>query len=343
MNITKIFSLILLILLTGILLGSELQAQEQETVYFIDGTSVSGKIIELNTIKVRIKQDDGSIIERSFKEIQMVSSARSFSNSYDRTKGQSDSFGVKKAGRISKHSFKVAPVAYNFEYNESSMTEEGMMYGINGSYEYNDNDKALMINLSLEYLSGDLDYDGMTWGGSPVTADTQDYIWEGRFLIGGDAYDGRYKVTPFVGLGMRYWNDVIKGSDGYEREVIYYYSPIGFSIYKSLSNKWSWLFNAEYDLFWGGEVTSHLSDADPGFNDPKNGQKFGNGHGMRISLKFSNQFNKKLSWFIEPFFRYWDVGESGCSTLFFNDVPVATVYEPANDTKTFGLYLGLGF
>jgi len=297
MNITKKFFLISLILLTGILLSSKLQAQEQETVYFINGASASGKITD--------------ILKKGKTQI------------------------------ISKHSFKVAPVAYNLEYHEPSMSEEGLMYGINGSYEYNN--KALMINLNLEYLFGDLDYDGMTWGGSPVTTDTEDYIYEFRFLIGGNIYTEKYKVTPFIGFGIRYWNDIIKGSGGYEREVRYYYSPIGVRIFRSLSKKWSWCLNTEYDLFWGGEVTNHFSDTNSGFSDFINNQNFGDGHGMRISLKFSNQFTKKLSWFIEPFFRYWYVSESDDSTLFFNGAPVGTVYEPANDTKIFGLYLGLGF
>jgi hypothetical protein len=335
----KIF-LILAILIAGILLSSGLEAQEQETVYFKDGTIVTGRIIKLNPEKIRIEQEDGSIIVRSTRDIYKFSSGRSFRDIYFNAIEPGPDKDEKAEGG-SKHSFTVAPVAYNLEYSESSITEEGLMYGINGNYEYRD--RWVMVSFNLEYLFGNLDYNGNTWGGSPYSADTDDYLYEYRFLIGSDIYDKKYKITSFVGYGMRYWNDDISGSGGYEREVSYYYSPIGFKISKPLSKKWSGYFTAEYDLFWGGKVISHLSDTDSDLNDPENTQEAGKGHGMRVSLNLSNQLTDKVAWFIEPFFRYWDVSDSGCSTLTFNDIPVATVYEPSNKTKIFGLYIGISF
>ena len=200
-----------------------------------------------------------------------------------------------------------------------------------------------MFGLSIEYAAGELDYDGSTWGGTPVSANTEDYILEFRSLIGGNIHKGRSKITPFIGFGVRYWNDTIKGSGGYEREILYYYSPIGVKTVSPLSDSWFWSLNAEYDLFWKGQVKSHLSDADPGFNDPEVNQSFGDGFGIRFSLQFKNKISEKFSWYIEPFFRYWDVGESDTAILALNGVPIGLVYEPDNNTTSYGLYIGFKF
>ena len=169
------------------------------------------------------------------------------------------------------------------------------------------------------------------------------HILEFQSLIGGNIHIGKSKVTPFIGFGIRYWNDTIMGAGGYEREILYYYSPIGVQMVSPLSDSWFWSLNAEYDLFWKGQVKSHLSDVDPGFNDPEVNQNFGDGFGIRFSLQFKNKISEKFSWYIEPFFRYWDVGDSDTAILAFNDVPIALVYEPENNTTSYGLYIGFEF
>lgn len=247
------------------------------------------------------------------------------------------------AEQVSPHSFEVAPVAYRFEYEEPSiMSEKGFLYGVMGRYAYNQS--AVMIDCSLEFASGSLDYDGSTWGGTPVKADTDDYLFEIRTLLGGNIYQGKNKVTPFIGFGLRYWNDTIQSAGGYEREILYLYSPIGIKLAGPISAKWSWSFSGEYDLFWKGWVTSHLSDADPGFNDPENNQSFGEGFGVRVSFQFRNHLSEKFSWYIEPFFRYWDVEQSDYAILTYYGAPTGLkVYEPENNTLAYGVTVGFGF
>jgi hypothetical protein len=241
-----------------------------------------------------------------------------------------------------RHSFEFASTVFRFEYEEPSlMSEKGFMYGILGRYAFNNN--AVMLGCSLEFAAGDLDYDGRTFGGTPVTADTEDYLLEFRSLIGGNIRQGKTRVTPFIGIGVRYWNDTIQASGGYEREITYLYTPIGVNFTGPLSAKWSWGFSGEYDLFWKGWIISHLSDVDPGFNDPENDQSFGDGFGVRISFKFRNQISEKFSWYIEPFFRYWDVGQSDTAILTYYGTPAALVVEPDNNTTSYGLTVGIGF
>ena len=246
-------------------------------------------------------------------------------------------------GSTSPHSFEVAPIVFRFEYEEPSvMTEKGFLSGVMARYAYNQG--VVMFDCSFEFAAGSLDYDGSTWGGTPVKADTDDYLFEIRTLLGGNIYQGKNKVTPFLGFGLRYWNDTIQASGGYEREILYLYTPIGIKLAGPLSRKWSWGFSGEYDLFWKGWVTSHLSDADPGYNDPENTQSFGDGFGVRVSFQFRNHISTRFSWYIEPFFRYWDVGPSDYAILTYYGAPTGIfVYEPENNTLTYGVTFGFGF
>jgi len=103
------------------------------------------------------------------------------------------------------------------------------------------------------------------------------------------------------------------------------------------------VFRFEYDLFWKGWVTSHLSEADPGFNDPENHQGFGEGFGVRFAFQLRNHVTARFAWYLEPFFRYWDVDQSDYAPLTYYGIPIGFVYEPENNTLAYGLTIGFGF
>ncbi len=308
MNKNRKIIICLFLIMTCVLLSSNLPAQERtdDIVYLVNGSFMRGTIIEIKKDIMTFRKKDGTVVELKTSAVMRFSSDRPVKELYrgeidqeieapkksveaevfDKTAKESMTAEI-----ISKHSFEIAPVIYRFEYEEPSlMSEKGFMYGVVGKYAYNS--RNVMFGLSIEYAVGELDYDGSTWAGVPLKADTEDYILEFRSLIGGNIHKGRSKITPFIGFGVRYWNDTIKGSGGYEREIIYYYSPIGVKTTSPLSDRWFWSLNAEYDLFWKGQVKSHLSDVDPGYNDPEVNQNFGDGFGIRISLQFKNKISK---------------------------------------------------
>lgn len=247
---------------------------------------------------------------------------------------------------VPKHSFGIGLETMYFDYEEESvdMEEDGFMYGLIGKYTYH-GDKKLMISATLEYAAGDdLDYDGQTQGGTPIKEDTDDWIVECRGLIGYDyAFKEKHLITPFIGIAYRYWNDDIGGMGGYEREIEYWYSPISVKTVSPLSDKWTWGLTAEYDLFWSGKVKSYFSDVDPGLNDPKVDQDFGDGYGLRFSVRFEREFARNYALSIEPYIRYWDIDKSDTETLSYYGTPIAYVYEPENETISYGLRLSFEF
>ena len=83
-NTCLIVLILVLFLPVGGYYGPRVSAQEftEEVVYFIDGTSVRGIIININRDKIRIKQKDDSVIERPTKKIYKFSTDRSFREIY---------------------------------------------------------------------------------------------------------------------------------------------------------------------------------------------------------------------------------------------------------------------
>jgi len=245
---------------------------------------------------------------------------------------------------IPENTFQIGFDVRYFDYEEPGLMEEsGWMYGIIGSYIYHGNNK-LMLETNLSYVVGELDYDGQLQDGTPHTTDTDDWIFEWRGLIGPDF---RLKdssiVTPFIGIGYRYWNDELKGSGGYEREIQYWYLPIGVKTISPLPANWTWGLSAEYDLFLSGKVKSHLSDVFSGLNDLENDQNFGNGYGVKFSLQFNRKFSNNYGISIEPYITYWDIDQSDLSIVTLYGIPIAYGVEPENETTEYGLRLNFTF
>lgn len=254
---------------------------------------------------------------------------------------------------VSQHHFELSLVGNYFEYEEPGIDVkiDGFMYGVIGSYTHHDKNK-LMVNASLELSHGDLEYDGWISDGFRVPAkdDTRDWIVEGRFLVGHDCFlrvprgYRRHLITPYIGLGIRYWHNDIEGYGGYEREVRYWYLPIGIKTNSCLSDHWQWRMNAEYDFFLGGRVKSYLSDVDPGFNDPAVDQDFAEGYGLRFSLGLTRKLSKIYALSIEPYITYWDIDKSDYSMAGIDEHDrIIYVYEPANKTTSYGLRISLEF
>jgi hypothetical protein len=145
-------------------------------------------------------------------------------------------------------------------------------------------------------------------------------------------------LTPYTGIAYRYLNDGLQGvPGGYERESNYYYSPIGLEINKEFANGWSWDTTLEYDIFWGGQQKSHLSQAMAGLSDVTNDQK--DGYGYRISMKFQS----KNGFGIEPYYRYWNIEQSDPAVVTYEGTPAAIGVEPKNNSQEVGIMFSKKF
>ena len=253
---------------------------------------------------------------------------------------------------VPEHAFTIAPSVFHLLYEEPDVDVQidGEVYGILGSYTYH---KKALFSTSVEYGRGDLEYDGFLQEigedgiprtGDPVKGDTDDWMLEWRALLGLDFPVGECLLTPFSGVGYWYWNNKGDGSPFYEREITYWYSPIGFAFFGAFSPRWTFGISGEYDFLWGGKSETDLSDVLYGL--PRVHLNFSQqgGYGLRGSVWIKAQLAAHFALSVEPFVRYWDIDESDPEPLTYFGVPIGlAVVEPANRTTEYGLLLNLIF
>ncbi len=230
----------------------------------------------------------------------------------------------------------------HIKYEEPGlMEEEGIMYGIFGSYTYHNN---YMLKAEGKYSYGQVDYDGKLSDGTPYTIDNiDDFMLEFRGLGGYDFLVSKATtLTPYIGFGYRYLNDDPSFDPAsYERESNYFYSPIGIETLTELQNGWSVGLTVEYDYFWKGIQKSHLEDFLASLDTLENDQD--DGYGVRGSIKFQKK-SEKLNYVIEPFIRYWDIEKSDVVSITYSGTPTGYVgWEPANESTEFGIKFAAKF
>lgn len=240
-----------------------------------------------------------------------------------------------------------------FNYEEPGvMEEDGMMYGVYGSYDILLEDlipesrlgEGSTLGFDALFKYGQVDYESPTSG---TLDDIDDFMfeisgnWGYQFAVGDTT-----KLTPYIGLGYRYLNDDSSGKRtsighyGYERESNYFYLPIGVKTLTDLTDQWSIGLNAEFDVFLSGKQKSHLEDVASSLSTLENDQD--KGYGVRGSLQLVRQ-SDRVDLSIEPFVRYWDIDESSVATINCGGTPCALGYEPKNESLDVGVRLGVQF
>ena len=244
---------------------------------------------------------------------------------------------------LKRNTYYIGPELYSFRYKEPGyMKEEGTFYGVVVGYTYRGwipdppkqilSDNKTMIRAEGRFAFGQVDYEGETWGGTPVTQDNiDDFAMEGRLLLGLEWLGEDILNTLYAGIGYRYLNDDSSSDPGgYERESNYYYIPIGYEVNTNIRAGWSLVGKVEFDYFIWGLQRTHLSDV--GLLDVDNQQD--GGHGYRASVKFQ-KMSKDAVFVIEPFLRYWDIDNSDVEYAGYD----IYVREPANETTEYGIQL----
>jgi hypothetical protein len=288
---------------------------------FKDGSIIYGNIIEVDINKVIIMTKDNTAVTRKFNDVAY------FIKEYDEN--------------ISKNFLALGTEISYIKYEEPSyMQDKGMMYGIVGSYTYHN---KLMAKLEGKFSYGQMDYDGATWGGTPLTIKgISDYMLELRWLLGYDFTAKAINLSPYAGVGYRYLQDNSQDKyyGGYQRESNYIYIPVGVEAVANLGNGWSLGTNVEYDIFIWGRQISYFNDIDPSYDAVENEQM--KGYGVRGSISIAKR-GKKAGFIIEPYIRYWNIKESREGYIIYQGTPVAYGIEPDNESTEIGCKLAVTF
>ncbi len=291
-------------------------------VQFKDGSIIYGIILEKDLDKIIIITKDNEAITRKADDIV------SFIKEDDLNR--------------KKHSFSVGTEISYIKYDEPGLMEnKGEMYGLVFSYAYHN---KLMTKIEGKFSYGEVNYEGSTWDGTPLTIKRiPDFMVELRALLGYDfKANESITISPYSGVGYRYLQDNSQDrySGGYERESNYIYIPAGVETVARLGGGWSVGATAEIDIFIWGRQISYLSDADSGYNDIENEQM--KGYGARGSVFIAKKF-EKVGFVIEPFIRYWNIRESMDADVVYDGYIEGYGVEPNNNSTEIGCKLAITF
>ena len=247
-----------------------------------------------------------------------------------------------------------------FDYEEPGlMTDKGNMYGIFINYThrsrknkqinhikqiFHDTQKINVYKLEGKFSGGELDYDSQGTGSS---TGARNYIFEVRGMVGYDLnFSDRTRFTPYMGVGYRYLKDdgggetTTTGHWSYDREANYFYAPIGVEAHRVLTPGWILDVVLEYNWFISGKQKSHLGDVSTSYETLTNDQS--RGYGLRGSFKITKEM-EGMNFFIEPFFRYWNIEDSEVSPVVYSGVVVGAGLEPENNSTECGVKFGVQF
>ncbi len=221
--------------------------------------------------------------------------------------------------------------ASHYKYDEPGfMKLLGNRGGVTGAYTFT-NAYRVFSRIDVRGSYGRLKFQGA----SGTSENIPDLIVESRAVVGIDVpVSGRLWLSPFVGFGLRYLYDDLRGYNsanakvGSRRESTYAYAPIGVALRLGLGERWVLVPSIEADVFISGRQTTHLSDLGTGTSDVMNSQDRGKGYRGSLTLE-------RDRWAVGAWMHYWHVRDS--------DAQTGGVYVPANFTRESGLEIRYRF
>lgn len=213
-------------------------------------------------------------------------------------------------------------------YSQTYYTEPGAMKETGGNgglrievgYHLLEN---LSLSLNETYWDGRLQYDGQTFGGTPVQTQTSDYTINTQILLHWDI--NLFQLS--IGYGRRYWYDNLIIS--YRRRTEYNYIPIKFTYFIG-----PYYYQFEYDQWLNGKNKSHMSDVDPSSHDIEVKQNSGVGLGLEFGWLIGSAPINTV--FLQ--IHRWDIDASEIANDGTQDL-----VEPKNNTLSITLGLGMIF
>lgn len=246
-------------------------------------------------------------------------------------------------GELDKpHSLEFGLMYYHFDYKEDlppgrKSTENGWVPGSYLGYTYS-KENDFHTEVFVEFSTGDVEYDGTTQGGTPITFsdNPQDFFrfeWDIglTFNAGEDLW-----LAPYTGYGYRYWE---RGEEkitstywSYREEYTWHYIPVGVKAGFQVGNKWSIGADVAARFMFGGEMTAYFSEVSPAFSDLT--FDLGNKAGWFAEMPVRYKFSEHWSLVGTPWYEFSQIGRS-------NKVGVSQAYEPASTTNQYGINIGM--
>lgn len=237
------------------------------------------------------------------------------------------------------HRFEIAFSYSQFDYKEDfnpplKSSELGWIPQVRLGYSYVAHDQFYFRAFGeLSVGNDNTDYDGSTQGGTPVTGTTQNDFARLEVNLGYTFKENLpLSITPYIGLGYRYW----KRDIGYNEFYSWWYLPLGVKVLYPVNPKWSVGLNASVNFMFEGQMTvSFKSD------QLQNATvTLGDRPGALVELPISWKPFPQWAFTVTPWYEYSEIGKSNVAPLYFYDGTLYTgIYEPTSRTNQYGVRL----
>ncbi len=190
---------------------------------------------------------------------------------------------------------------------------------------------------SAGYQRAQLDYDGQSSGGSKLASRTLEAVREIDLIVG-------RKFTPsfinaftiYGGTGYREWRRNIANSgnvSGLDEKYRWGQLIVGgnTSLYQSGPQ------HIGIDLRWLRMWQPKLAVVFRGLFEAPDDLRLGARNGWRIALPWKYELDTHSAFKLEPYAQGWHIARSAPGPLFRNGVSVGSFFEPASDTRLYGI------
>lgn len=234
----------------------------------------------------------------------------------------------------------------NFDFKEFDeggevVHEKGILGG--AEIEIGKGIGPVWLALRGSMLKGVANYDGeKALDGSPHQTKTEETIYDFSFEVGRnyETWNRHEFATIYAGLGFHQWIRDIKSKDGvvglYERYT-WAYANVGArgTLFSTTRNH----FMIEINLL--RTINPFL---DVSFKGNFDDQRFflGEHYGAKVSLPWRFEFDRRIMFYVEPYFEAWDLGFSNVQDATRDGFELrTTIQSPKNSSRYAGINLGL--
>jgi len=254
------------------------------------------------------------------------------------------------AGSVNPFSFDFGFNYRYFDFKEDinpplKSTESGWLPGVYFNFAFQKN-KVFYTKVHLDYAAADIDYDGTTQSGRPITfSDQRTRLFKFEWNVGYPIPIGnRFTVTPYVGYGFHFWQ---RGESRYisqvnayfiKEEYYWHYIPVGVTANYDISDRWSIGGTASANIMFNGKAKAYASEYAAGLNDPE--FTLGNKVGFYAEIPVTFRFTKNWALVLTPWYEYSAFGQSDTADLTYGGTAIGYAYEPASKTHQYGVNLG---
>jgi tetratricopeptide (TPR) repeat protein len=236
------------------------------------------------------------------------------------------------------HRFEIALSYSHFDYKEDfqpplKSTEMGWIPQVRLGYSYVAEDRFYFRAFGeASVADDDTDYDGSTMSGVPLK-DTTRNDFARLEVNAGYTYRGNlpFSITPYVGLGYRYW----KRDIGYNETYSWWYLPLGVKALYPVNPKWSVGLNASVNFMFDGRMTISYKNDILANTTVTLGNKLG--YLLEIPVSWWPRVNWAFT--VTPWYEYSEIGESPWEPLYYTDGSYTgfVVREPSSRTNQYGI------